>query len=191
MLRDHPIFLAPLPIDRGKMIERPWPSDWDEPHGTNQIAVLPLVSLDHKPSSPGWCTYTRDMAEAPEIEVFCGGINSKTSTAAAVWRQGNLLHYGFDLGPHEMNEWAKAVLVNSITYISRFTEDRPIMHTPSPFAANDFMTRERIERIIRHVRQKSRRCFWPFTALRTINSGRTRLGVFRRRRRAIGRALAD
>ena len=44
------------------------------------------------------------MADAPEIEVFCGGINSKTATAAALWRQGNLLHYGFDLSPDEMNE---------------------------------------------------------------------------------------
>jgi hypothetical protein len=130
------------------MIERPWPSEWDEPHAQNQIVVLPLIPVESKSGRPGWCTYTRDMAEAPEIEVFCGGINTKTSTAAAVWRQGNLLHYGFDLAPDEMNEWGKAILVNAITYIARFTEDRPIMFTPSPFAGNDFITRAGIERII-------------------------------------------
>jgi hypothetical protein len=137
-----------LAIDRGKMIERPWPNEWQEPHDQNQIAVLPLIAIESKPNQPGWCTYTRDMAEAPEVEVFCGGINTKTSTAAALWRQGNLLHYGFDLSPDEMNEWSKALLVNAITYIAKFAEDRPIMNTPSPFAGNDFITRASIERII-------------------------------------------
>ncbi len=148
MLRDHPIFRSPVAIDRGQQVSRLWPADWNEPHDTNEILVLPLIQTGLKPSAPGWCTYTRDMAEAPEIEVFCGGINAKTSTAAAIWRQGNLLHYGFDIAPDEMNEWGKALLVDAVAYISRFTEDRPIMQTPSPFAGSAFMTRATIERVI-------------------------------------------
>jgi hypothetical protein len=88
------------------------------------------------------------MDEAPEIEVFCGGINAKTATAAALCRQGNLLHYGFDLAPDEMNQWGRALLANAITYIARFTEDRPIMQTPSPFAGQEFITRKHIEKLI-------------------------------------------
>jgi len=130
------------------MIRRPWPQEWTDPHDSNEILVLPLIAAESGRKSPGWCTYTRDMSEAPEIEVFCGGINAKTSTAAALWRQGNLLHYGFDLSPDEMNEWGKSLLVDAITYISRFPDDRPIMQTPSPFAGRDFITSSRIEAII-------------------------------------------
>jgi hypothetical protein len=88
------------------------------------------------------------MSEAPEIEIFCGGINAKTSTAGALWRQGNLLHFGFDLSPDEMNDSCKAMLVDAIAYISRFTEDRPIMRTPSPFAGHEFITRPRIKNLV-------------------------------------------
>ena len=132
VLRVHPVFDAPIAIDRDQLIAKPWPEDWTEPHAGKTIQVLPLILPDKHPRMPGWCTYTRDMTAAPEIEVFCGGINSKTATAAALWRQGNLLVYGFDLAPDEMNEWAAAFLVNAITYIARFTDDRPIMETPSP-----------------------------------------------------------
>ena len=148
MLRDHPIFSAPIAVDRNPMIDRPWPAEWSDPHDQEEIRVLPLSRREYKGEQPGWCTYTRDMAEAPEIEVFCGGINAKTATAAALWRQGNLLHYGFDLSPDEMTDAGKAMLVDAIAYISRFTEDRPIMETPSPFAGDDFITRAAIERII-------------------------------------------
>jgi hypothetical protein len=130
------------------MIRRPWPQEWTDPHDSNEILVLPLISTEARRNQPGWCTYIRGMSEAPEIEVFCGGINAKTSTAAALWRQGNLLHYGFDISPDEMNEWGRALLADAITYISRFTEDRPIMQTPSPFAGQEFITRPRIEQVM-------------------------------------------
>src|SRR4051812_8180272 len=131
------------------MIRQPWPQEWTDPHDSNEILVLPLAAAGSRKNQPGWCTYTRGMSEAPEIEVFSGGINAKTATAAALWRQGNLLHYGFDLSPDEMNEWGRALLVDAITYISRFTEDRPIMQTPSPFAGQEFITRPRIEQVMR------------------------------------------
>jgi hypothetical protein len=137
-----------MTIDRSQMVRRPWPGEWTDPHDSNEILVLPLISAESRTNHPGWCTYVRGMSDTPEIEVFCGGINAKTSTAAALWRQGNLLHYGFDLSPDEMNEWGRALLVNAITYISRFTEDRPIMQTPSPFAGQEFISRPRIEEVI-------------------------------------------
>jgi hypothetical protein len=84
-----------------------------------------------KPGSrePGWCVYTYEHEQAPELEVFCGGVNAKTPRAAAVWRQGHLLHFGFEPSPDRMTEAGRALLVNSISYIARFTEDRPIIRT--------------------------------------------------------------
>jgi hypothetical protein len=160
VLRDHPIFRLPITIDRGQLIRRPWPDAWHDPHDGDEISVLPLVPLEFKPAMPGWCTYVQEMAEAPEVEVLSGGINTKTSTAAALWRQGNLLHYGFDLSPAEMNEWGRAMLINAICYIARFTEDRPIMETPSPFAGNEFLPRSTIERIIK----RNDAAWWDYLA---------------------------
>jgi hypothetical protein len=93
------------------------------------VEVLPLVKNVKGVFRPGWCTYA-DAFDSPEIEILCGGINAKTASAAAVWRQGNLLHFGFDLSPEEMNERGRALLVNAIVYVARFTEDRPITYAP-------------------------------------------------------------
>jgi hypothetical protein len=82
---------------------------------------------------PGWCTYTYEHEQAPELEVLCGGVNSKSARAGAIWRQGHLLHFGFEPSPEEMTEAGKAMLINAICYIARFTEDRPIVHTPCVF----------------------------------------------------------
>jgi hypothetical protein len=84
--------------------------------------------------APGWASYADDFKDLPELEYFAGGINEKTPTAAALWRQGNLLHFGFEQSPAEMNEAGQALLLNAIAYISRFTEDRPIAVTPSVFS---------------------------------------------------------
>jgi len=43
------------------------------------------------------------------------------------------LHFAFDIAPAEMNDTVKALLLNSIAYIARFTEERPIARTPSAF----------------------------------------------------------
>jgi hypothetical protein len=69
----------------------------------------------------------------PDVELFSGGINSQTPRSSALWRQGNLLHFGFEQSPAQLNESGKAMLVNAIAYISRFTEDGPIDVTPSVF----------------------------------------------------------
>lgn len=95
--------------------------------------MLPLVDGQDTRYSPGWCSYLYRHAESPEVEIFCGGINTKTVRAAGLWRQGNLLHFGFDQSPAEMNETGRSLLVNSIAYIARFREDRPITNVVSPF----------------------------------------------------------
>jgi hypothetical protein len=94
------------------------------------IDVLPLLKNTEGEHHPGWCTYS-EAFDSPEVEVLCGGVNHKTATAAAVWRQGCLLHFGFDLSPGDMNEPAQRFLVNCIAYIARFPDDRPLIHAPA------------------------------------------------------------
>lgn len=117
------------------------------------MEVLPLVADAEGNHDSGWCTYVYEHAQAPELELLCGGINSKTPKAGAVWRQGNLLHFGFQQSPAEMNESGRALLVNAIAYISRFTEDRPIIHTPSGFfpGAQRIFDRGAIDRLTRNT----------------------------------------
>ena len=133
-LRDHRIFDAPYKIDRGRMIAIPTPSDFKEEISEPEIKVLPLVADQGRRWSAGWCTHARDFDVYPDVEFLCGGVNHQTTTSAGLWRQGNLLHFGFEQSPAEMNESGKLLLLNAIAYISHFTEDRPIAITPSPFA---------------------------------------------------------
>jgi hypothetical protein len=140
-LLNHEIFNQPLKTDRTKMIHIPTPPDFRGEIKNPEVEVLPLVRDIKKSHFPGWCSYTGDFTNNPDVEVFCGGVNHKTPTAAGFWRQGNLLHYGFDLSPAEMNEEGQKLLLNSIAYISRFTEDRPIAITRSVFAGTVPSTR--------------------------------------------------
>lgn len=98
-----------------------------------EVQVLQLVEDGAAKYNDGWCTYTYAIDGCPELEVICGGVNDKTPKAGAIWRQGNLLHFGFEPPPSALNRDGAALLVNSIAYISRFVDDRPIIYTPSPF----------------------------------------------------------
>ena len=81
--------------------------------------------------------------------MFCGGENEKMASAAACWRQGNLLHFGFEQSPAEMNEAGQHLLLNAIAYISRFTKDRPIAVTPSVFTGPVPLPRAYLDRRLR------------------------------------------
>ena len=155
MLRDHVLFQNPLPIDIKKTTTIKTPDDFKDEIKAARIEVLPLTRDPKAKLPPGWCTYTHEHESAPELEVICGGINSKTPKAGAIWRQGNLLHFGFEQSPAEMNETGRSLLVNAIAYISRFTEDRPIILTPSAFAPQRHRILDR-EAIARLVQDKAR-----------------------------------
>jgi hypothetical protein len=60
------------------------------------------------------------------------------------------MHFGFEQSPAEMNESGQRLLLNSIAYISHFTEDRPIAITPSPFAGPAARGRATLERWLRN-----------------------------------------
>ena len=67
-----------------------------------------------------------------------------------MWRQGNLLHFGFEQSPTEMNDTGRQLLLNSVAYISRFSEDRPIAITPSVFVQPTARTRGTVLRWLRN-----------------------------------------
>lgn len=146
MLREHIIFREPFGIDTKSMIERPTPKAFRPPETNATVAMLPLVRDAAKQWRAGWCTYPDGFDENPDIEIFCGGENEKMARAAACWRQGNLLHFGFEQSPAEMNESGQRLLLNSIAYISRFTEDRPIAVTPSVFGGSVAYPRAYLDR---------------------------------------------
>ncbi len=133
-LRAHRIFDTPFKIDRAKMISIPTPADFKGEIKEPEIMVLPLVADRGRQWSAGWCTHARDFGVYPDVEFLSGGVNHQTPTSAGLWRQGNLLHFGFEQSPAEMNDSGKLLLLNAIAYISHFTDDRPIAITPSPFA---------------------------------------------------------
>ena len=133
-LRDHAIFEKPFAIDRSKMVQIETPEAWRDEIDTETVKVLPLVKNLDGSYTDGWCTYTYAHT-TPELEEFCGGVNSKTPKAERLSRQGNLLHFGFEQSPSEIEpEWPMALVELDQAHVARFTDDRPIANTPSPFA---------------------------------------------------------
>ncbi len=132
-LKDHPIFESPFHIDRSATIQIETPEAFQDDLDASTISVIPIVDDFKENWRAGWCTYSTAFDIYPDVEFFCGGVNHKTPTAAAIWRQGNLLHFGFQQSPKEMNDTGNKMLLNSIAYISNFSQDRPISITPSVF----------------------------------------------------------
>jgi hypothetical protein len=146
VLRPHEVFYHPRAINLETSITIDTPDAWKHSLDAPKVSVLPLVDDLDRSYRDGWCTYTYEHVQAPELEIICGGINAKTHLASGIWRQGNLLHFGFEQSPAELNEQGKALLVNSICYIARFTEDRPIVRLPDSFRPLD---RGAIDRLVK------------------------------------------
>ena len=115
------------------MVRRPTPESWRKEFKEKEVSVLSLVKDPGGKFQSGWITYRSHLLDSPEVEIISGGLSERGSDDAALWRQGHLLHFAFDIAPAEMNDTGKALLLNSIAYIARFTEDRPIARTPSAF----------------------------------------------------------
>lgn len=130
-MREHAIWSLPTPFP-GQPKALPVPEAWrDELPGQATVEMIPLVA-DAAGLSAGWCTYDWGF-DAPDVEVFCGGQNEKTVTAAAFWRQGFLVHFGFEPGPARLNDAGDAMLLAAIHYAARCKDDRPVTRVVSPF----------------------------------------------------------
>lgn len=129
-MREHPLFETPHAIDLGATVMVPRPAAWRQAMPeTEQVAVLRLCDGEG-PATPGWCTAGGEL-QGPETEAICGGINDKQPTHQGIWRQGNLLHFGFEPSPSQANATGRKLLLNSIAYIARFVSDRPIVRERS------------------------------------------------------------
>lgn len=141
---NHAVFQVPKPIDLTKTVSISTPKAFANAIKDPTIFVIPLVdgikqyATVNNDYRSGWSAHYYEFENMPEVERFSGGINEQTPRSAAFWRQGNLLHFGFEQPAAEMNDTGKAMLVNSIHYISRFTEDRPIAEAPSVFGKVDY-----------------------------------------------------
>jgi hypothetical protein len=156
-LHDHEIFRQPFHIDLTKTTRIPTPADFKDEIKAPEIEVIPLVKDFQRDWFPGWCSYSRTFEQDPEVEFFCGGVNHKTPTAAAIWRQGNLLHFGFEQSPAEMNETGQKLLLNAIAYISHFVGDRPIAVKRSAFLGQVSRTRKAIQKDLESPKSPSER----------------------------------
>ncbi len=173
MLRtEHPLFHSPRPIDFGLTTEIPLPPAWTGKLPDPTIRVLPLVAASAKRLDDGWCTYTYEHEQVPELETICGGINAKTPLASGIWRQGFVTHFGFEQSPTEMNDTGRALLVNTIAYAARFAEDRPNIRR----SEERILDRGAIERLIRNEKLDLEGYFdWFFGgALRAALRGKSR-----------------
>jgi hypothetical protein len=131
------------------MVMRKTPPAFRPPVTAPKIPMLPLVRDQTREWKTGWCTYPDGFDDNPDIEYFCGGENEKMAAGAACWRQGNLLHFGFEQSPEEMSETGRHLFLNCVAYISQFTEDRPIAVTPSVFAGSVALPRAYLDRRLR------------------------------------------
>ena len=171
--REHEIFQEPTPIDFDQTVTIDVPDAWKHKLDDADIRVLPLVKDQNQRYRDGWCTYTYEHVQAPELEVICGGVNEKTPNASAIWRQGHLLHFGFEQSPADLNENGRGLLLNSISYIAKFTEDRPIVRPPSD---RRLLDRSAIDRVVNGTsRDLDPYLDWFFAGkIRKMMQGKTR-----------------
>jgi hypothetical protein len=140
------IFQEPRKIDTTQTVEFDTPEAWASLIHEKKIRVLPLVNDIHASGFPGWVSYRETVSDSPDVEIFSGGVNEKPDIGAALWRQGQFLHFGFESSPQEMNDTGRALLVNSIAYIARFHQDRALCVSPSPFAGVSIRSRAKLAR---------------------------------------------
>ncbi len=170
-LRPHHIFRSPIPVDITATTSIPTPEQFAQESKTNAtIAVLPLVDgitnyhTVINDYARGWSSHYYEFANLPDVEVFSGGINEQTPHSAAFWRQGNLLHFGFEQSPSLLNAAGHAMLVDAIVYISHFTEDRPIDICLSVFGPDRIaVSRDRVKSYFTRWPRELTNVFTPAT----------------------------
>lgn len=133
-MRNHPVFQGPRTVNTSKPVRKPTPEAWQKDVKDKEVSVVSLVKNPEQKYRNGWISYCEPVIDSPEVEIICGGLSERAMDGAALWRQGHLLHFAFDISPAEMNQTGQALLLNCIAYIARFTEDRPIARTPSAWA---------------------------------------------------------
>ncbi|MCB9869995.1 MAG: hypothetical protein H6837_09070 [Planctomycetes bacterium] len=145
-MRDHEVFRRPHKLDVKTTEQRLAPSSWTH-YGVGKSIDGVAIGTDRE---AGWCTLG-DSLDLPDTEILCGGRNSKGPHYAAVWRQGNLLHFGFQSRPDQMTAFGKELLVNCIHYIARFRENSPLVESSNSYDPAWIRPRFIADRLVRQT----------------------------------------
>jgi hypothetical protein len=137
------VFQGPRRVDTSQTVRKPTPETWRKTVKEKEVSVIPLVKDPNATYQPGWISYRTSLLDSPETEIICGALNDKDYEGAAIWRQGHLLHFAFDLSPADMNQTGQALLLNSLAYIARFKQDRPIAHIGSIWTKENTCSRRK------------------------------------------------
>jgi hypothetical protein len=172
-VRDHIVLKQPNPIAIDKTVRRRVPGEFAKVLGQPMVDAVALVSDVNQTYPAGWATHIDELLESPDVEVISGGINDQTPRSVAIWRQGNLTHFGFEQSPDQMNDTGRDLLVNTIVYASRFSEDRPIGRTLSVFVHDDYpRTRTRIARWATDMNDEDVERFFDEPQLKGASAGK-------------------
>jgi len=146
----HPVSAGPVRFAADATIELKTPAAFVAELSSARISVLPLVPGGLSPRWPsGWCSDTDGLSTMPDVECISGGLNQRSATAMAIWRQGDLLHVGFRQRPMELNAAGRALLANAIAYIADLHGDRPIAIQGDAAGHGQIPTRATLHRLLR------------------------------------------
>lgn len=193
-LREHPLFETPMHIARDQLIDRRVPAEFGKIYGKSIVPALSLVTDTEMRYDAGWASHGDLLEGSPEVEVMCGGINDQTPVSVAIWRQGNLTHFGFEQSPDEMNATGRDLLINTVCYAARFSEDRPIAITPSVFVDDNYpRTRSRVTRWVNggNYEDKEMSLLFADPSIHTIAAAKAWLAENRNFARADAKGLLE
>lgn len=79
----------------------------------------------------GTVSTPQSFLQSPDAEIISAGTNSRSCRSVAIGRHGNYLGWGFAIDPSHMTPAAKAMFVNSVVYISKFSGKTPKTTIPT------------------------------------------------------------
>ena len=142
MRLDHRIFQGPLSpeLDETQLQTPKHYSNY--PAGKNLPDHLPawlVQDMAFPDMQPGLVADSFGFEDSPDAEWISGGTNSKGPTSLALGRQGNLFMWGFYAPPGNMTESGRRVFLNSVAYISKFKDARPLVARRAPARERVFL----------------------------------------------------
>ena len=108
--------------------QTPTPQQYPQFDLLNEVPkTLPTIDILKKtPTTWGLVTTGDGFLDTPDTESITGGIHSKGPNYVAIGRQGRFFMWGFYGSPDDLTDAGRALLLNSIVYISKF-KDAPVL----------------------------------------------------------------
>ncbi len=129
--KDHPIFNGPYKVKLNPIL-KPTPELAKEvaqmygeklQDSTLMWSVQTKGYINTPTYRPGMVSRPDGYCDSPDAENICGGVSAKSIDAVALGRHANFFHWGFSAAPYDMTEEGKVVFINSIIYISQFSDE--------------------------------------------------------------------